>query len=89
MAADTVIIYDPWWNPAAERQASDRAHRIGQTQAVNVYRLLTKGTVEEKVKKLQDEKSKLADLLFDGLPVNTQTGMPSMSQLQDLLRPGV
>ncbi|MFM2220857.1 MAG: hypothetical protein RLZZ553_605 [Verrucomicrobiota bacterium] len=87
--ASTVVHFDPWWNPAAERQASDRAHRIGQTQAVNVYRLLTKGTVEEKVKKLQDEKSKLANLLFDGLPVNTQTGMPSMSQLQDLLRPSV
>jgi superfamily II DNA or RNA helicase len=59
-AADTVIHFDPWWNPAAEAQASDRAHRIGQTRPVTVYRLLTRGTVEEKVLKLQGMKRDLA-----------------------------
>lgn len=47
-AADTVIHYDPWWNPAVEDQATDRAHRIGQNKTVFVYKLVTKGTVEEK-----------------------------------------
>ena len=87
--ASTVVHFDPWWNPAAERQASDRAHRIGQTQSVNVYRLLTRGTVEERVKKLQQEKSLLADQLFGGLPGGQSASLPSMSQLQDLLRYGV
>ena len=59
-AADTVIHFDPWWNPAAEAQASDRAHRIGQTRPVSVYRLLTRGTVEEKVLRLQAKKRSLA-----------------------------
>ncbi|MEI7956169.1 MAG: DEAD/DEAH box helicase [Verrucomicrobiota bacterium] len=59
-AADTVIHFDPWWNPAAETQASDRAHRIGQTRPVTVYRLLTRGTVEEKVLRLQAKKRSLA-----------------------------
>jgi superfamily II DNA or RNA helicase len=59
-AADTVIHFDPWWNPAAEMQATDRAHRIGQTRSVTVYRLLTRGTVEEKVLRLQAGKRALA-----------------------------
>jgi SNF2 family DNA or RNA helicase len=59
-AADTVIHFDPWWNPAAEAQATDRAHRIGQTRPVTVYRLLTRGTVEEKVLRMQMRKSALA-----------------------------
>ena len=59
-AADTVIHFDPWWNPAAEAQATDRAHRIGQTRPVTVYRLLTRGTVEEKVLRLQAKKRSLA-----------------------------
>jgi SNF2 family DNA or RNA helicase len=59
-AADTVIHFDPWWNPAAEAQATDRAHRIGQTRPVTVYRLLTRGTVEEKVLRLQARKRDLA-----------------------------
>jgi superfamily II DNA or RNA helicase len=59
-AADTVVHFDPWWNPAAEAQATDRAHRIGQTRPVTVYRLLTRGTVEEKVVKLQARKRELA-----------------------------
>jgi superfamily II DNA or RNA helicase len=59
-AADIVIHFDPWWNPAAEAQATDRTHRIGQTRPVTVYRLLTRGTVEEKVVRLQQRKRELA-----------------------------
>ncbi|MEY5019409.1 MAG: hypothetical protein RLZ22_497 [Verrucomicrobiota bacterium] len=59
-AADVVIHFDPWWNPAAEAQATDRAHRIGQTRPVTVYRLLTRGTVEEKVVRMQANKRQLA-----------------------------
>ena len=59
-AADTVVHFDPWWNPAVEAQATDRAHRIGQTRPVTVYRLLTRGTVEEKVVRLQAKKRELA-----------------------------
>ncbi len=59
-AADTVIHYDPWWNPAAEQQASDRAHRIGQDKQVFVYKLITRGTVEEKIHHLQLHKQQLA-----------------------------
>ncbi|MBK1884157.1 DEAD/DEAH box helicase [Luteolibacter pohnpeiensis] len=59
-AADIVVHFDPWWNPAAEAQATDRAHRIGQTRPVTVYRMLTRGTVEEKVVRLQAKKKELA-----------------------------
>ena len=64
-AADTVVHFDPWWNPAAEAQATDRAHRIGQTRPVTVYRLLTRGTVEEKVVRLQAKKRELASVIDD------------------------
>ncbi|MEE4244274.1 MAG: DEAD/DEAH box helicase [Kangiellaceae bacterium] len=66
-AADTVIHFDPWWNPAAEDQASDRAHRIGQDKPVFIYKLITKGTVEEKIQKLQANKKRLANTLYDDL----------------------
>jgi superfamily II DNA or RNA helicase len=62
--ADTVILYDPWWNPAVERQAMDRAHRIGQTKPVFVHRLVAGGTVEEKILDMQKRKQALADALF-------------------------
>lgn len=62
-AADTVVHFDPWWNPAAEAQATDRAHRIGQTRPVTVYRLLTRGTVEEKVVRLQAKKRELTSAI--------------------------
>ena len=62
--ADTVIIYDPWWNPAAEAQASDRAHRIGQEKPVFIYKLITEDTVEEKILALQDKKRALADGVY-------------------------
>ena len=63
-AADTVIHYDPWWNPAVENQATDRAHRIGQDKPVFVYKLLTEGTVEQKIAALQERKKKLAEGVF-------------------------
>lgn len=65
-AADTVIHYDPWWNPAAERQATDRAHRIGQENPVFVYKLIAEGTVEEKIQEMQQHKQGLADSILDG-----------------------
>jgi SNF2 family DNA or RNA helicase len=64
-AADTVIHYDPWWNPAVERQATDRAHRIGQGNPVFVYKLISEGTVEEKIQVMQAQKQALADSLFE------------------------
>ena len=63
-AADTVILYDPWWNPAVEAQAIDRAHRIGQTKPVFVHRLIARGTIEEKILSLQDKKRSLAATLW-------------------------
>ncbi|MFQ5356172.1 MAG: DEAD/DEAH box helicase, partial [Mariprofundaceae bacterium] len=62
-AADTVIHYDPWWNPAVEAQATDRAHRIGQDKSVFVYKLITEGSVEEKILELQERKRELADAI--------------------------
>lgn len=64
-AADTVVIFDPWWNPAVEEQAIDRAYRIGQDKAVFVYRLVAAGTIEEKMDELKARKRALADGLFD------------------------
>ena len=63
-AADTVIHYDPWWNPAAENQATDRAHRIGQTKPVFVHKLVCAGTIEERILQLQARKSKLVQALL-------------------------
>ncbi|MFO7896111.1 MAG: SNF2-related protein [Candidatus Cloacimonadales bacterium] len=65
-AADTVIIVDPWWNPMGENQAIDRAHRIGQTKKVNVYKIITKGTIEEKILDLQLRKTELFENLIEG-----------------------
>ncbi|MEO6834711.1 MAG: DEAD/DEAH box helicase [Candidatus Tumulicola sp.] len=64
-AADTVIHYDPWWNPAVVRQATDRAHRIGQEHPVFVYKLVTVGTVEERILEMQARKAALADGIFE------------------------
>ena len=64
--ADFVIHYDPWWNLAAQNQATDRAHRIGQTKQVTVFRLIAKGTIEEKIVELQDAKKDLADAILEG-----------------------
>ena len=65
-AADTVIVYDPWWNPATERQAMDRAHRIGQDKPVFVHRLIAENTVEAAIQQMQTRKQALADALFEG-----------------------
>jgi len=63
-AADTVIHYDPWWNPAAENQATDRAHRLGQDKPVFVYKLIAAGSIEEKIVELQERKAGLADSIL-------------------------
>lgn len=65
-AADTVVHYDPWWNPAVEAQATDRAHRIGQDKPVFVYKLICAGTVEEKIQALQARKAELARAVLEG-----------------------
>jgi len=83
--ADTVIHFDPWWNPAAESQASDRAHRIGQDKNVFVYKLITKGTVEQKIQKLQKHKSAIAQGIFDGQ--GNITSVLNDSQWQEFLKP--
>ncbi|MCF7920696.1 MAG: DEAD/DEAH box helicase [Candidatus Cloacimonetes bacterium] len=82
-AADTVIITDPWWNPMGENQAIDRAHRIGQTQKVLVYKTITRGTIEEKIQQLQQSKREM----FDNLIEDGQTIMKNLSveELRDLL----
>ncbi len=65
-AADAVIHYDPWWNPAVEAQATDRAHRIGQDKPVFVYKLICSGTVEEKIQAMQERKAELARAVLEG-----------------------
>lgn len=70
-AADTVIIYDPWWNPAVEGQAVDRAHRIGQTKAVSVYRLVTENSIEQKIMDLKAKKAALIDALINDNGLST------------------
>ena len=82
-AADYVIHMDPWWNPAAEDQASDRAHRIGQTRPVTIYRLVTKGTIEEQIVELHHRKRDLADLLLEGADAPARL---NAEELLDLLR---
>jgi len=84
-AADTVIHYDPWWNPAVERQAADRAHRIGQQNPVFVYKFISEGTVEEKIQALQIHKQALADSLFKA-GENSGTGW-AMEDLTALFAP--
>ena len=74
--ADVVIHYDPWWNLAAQNQATDRAHRIGQTKKVTVYKLIARYTIEEKIQKLQEAKKNLADQVMSG----EMGGLGSMSQ---------
>jgi SNF2 family DNA or RNA helicase len=64
-AAEYVFLLDPWWNPAVEAQAIDRAHRIGQTRPVFAYRLICKGTVEEKILEMQKTKRQLADSIIN------------------------
>ena len=84
-AADTVIHYDPWWNPAVENQATDRAYRIGQDKPVFVYKLITTGTVEEKIVEMQVKKRRLMDSLFD--PLTKSSAKLSASDIQTLFEP--
>ena len=89
-AADTVIHYDPWWNPAVEEQATARAHRIGQDKPVFVYKLMTQGTVEEKILALQDRKRGLADQLMrgpGGEEVNAGSRLITAGDLDVLFQP--
>lgn len=72
-AADTVIHFDPWWNPAVEDQATDRAHRIGQDKPVFVYKLVTAGTVEERMLDLQERKRRLGEAIYDQEGSQTDT----------------
>src|SRR5690606_37625539 len=65
-AADYVFLLDPWWNPAVEDQAIDRVHRIGQTNTVFVYRMVTSGTIEERIQALKEEKKQLFSEVIDG-----------------------
>lgn len=76
-----VIHYDPWWNLAAQQQATDRAHRIGQENPVQVVRLVVQNTVEEKILRLQEQKQEIADAVLSG-------GITSLSALsaQELLQ---
>jgi SNF2 family DNA or RNA helicase len=66
VGADVVIHYDPWWNIAAQNQATDRAHRIGQTKNVSVFKLIAKDTIEEKIIDMQNAKKDLADAILSG-----------------------
>ena len=82
-AADTVIHFDPWWNPAVEAQATDRAHRIGQTRVVTAYKLITRDTVEEKILRLQDKKRAAIDAAIDS-EEPLMTGLTT-EELEELL----
>lgn len=82
-AADYVIHLDPWWNPAIEEQASDRAYRIGQQNPVTVYRLIAEGTIEEKIIQLHKTKKSLADALLEGGDMSAKL---SKDELLELLK---
>jgi SNF2 family DNA or RNA helicase len=83
-AADTIFIYDPWWNKAAENQAIDRAHRIGQKNKVLAYKLISLGTIEEKILKLQELKNELFDNVISSDSSSTKS--LSMDDIDLLLK---
>ena len=80
IGADMVIHYDPWWNMSAENQATDRAYRIGQKNNVQVYKLITKNSIEEKIYELQEKKSKLIDNM-----ISTQTTFINKLNKDDIM----
>ncbi|QZE13060.1 DEAD/DEAH box helicase [Halosquirtibacter laminarini] len=80
-AADYVIHMDPWWNPAIEDQATDRAHRMGQDKPVTVYRLITKGTIEEKIIGLHETKRNLADQILEGTDTSSTLDLEDLRSL--------
>ena len=82
-SADYVIHMDPWWNPAVENQASDRAHRLGQNRPVTIYRFITEGTIEERILALHASKRDLADSLLEG---TDRSGKLSTQELLKLIR---
>ncbi|MBT1064508.1 DEAD/DEAH box helicase [Bowmanella sp. Y26] len=84
--ADTVIHFDPWWNPAAENQATDRAHRIGQDKPVFVYKLIVEGSIEERIQQLQQQKHRLAQAILSDEMDNLSEGF-NAENLQLLLQP--
>lgn len=84
--ADTVIHYDPWWNPAVENQATDRAHRIGQTKKVWVLKLVAQGTIEERMLALQERKAQLAQDIYSG-SVQRKEPLFGETDLNELLKP--
>jgi len=86
-AADTIIHYDPWWNPAAEAQATDRSHRIGQDKPVFIYKLIAENTVEAKILELQKQKGQLAAGLLDDTP-GDQLNTFTESEILDLFAAG-
>ena len=85
-SADTVILYDPWWNPAVEAQAMDRTHRIGQDKPVFVYKLITENTVEEKILAMQERKQALADGVYSGKAQGKEAKLTA-ADLKELLAP--
>ena len=80
--ADTVILVDLWWNPAVEAQAIGRAHRMGQKEMVEVYRLVTKGTIEEKIQELQEQKKHLVSQVLDG---TESRGSLTLAEIREIL----
>lgn len=82
-AADHVFLMDPWWNPAAEAQAADRAHRIGQERPVMVYRMVSEGTVEEKILNLQDKKRALFEAALGDASQATSLTREDLMELFD------
>ncbi len=81
--ADTVIHFDPWWNPAVEQQATDRAHRIGQREVVQIFRMVSRGTIEEKIIELQEQKSLLVDQVIS--PGDNFLKQMNLGEIRDLL----
>jgi len=75
-AADYVFLMDPWWNPAVENQAIDRVHRIGQENRVFVYRMIAKGTIEEKIQELKRDKQEL----FESIVQDSSTGADALAK---------
>ncbi len=80
--ADTVILIDLWWNPAVEMQAISRAHRIGQKENVEVYRLITRGTIEEKILEMQESKKNLVTTVLDG---NETRASMTIDEIKEIL----
>ncbi len=86
IGADVVIHYDPWWNSSAENQASDRAYRIGQKKNVQIYKLITRNTIEEKIRELQQAKSGLADIVLSGGETSGNIMSMTSEEILELLK---